>query len=337
MKDRRRRPLGLREQVTRARGADAHDHLDELGSGHREERNTGFACNRPGEQRLPGAGRPAQQYTARDVAAERPVPVRVAEEVDHLGKLLLRLVDAGYVGEGDALGRGGVVAARARAGKRAQRPTARRGAAKEPEEQAQQEQRRTEAKHQGLPQRRARLERLRVDHHTLVLQQIGERVRVGEGGDLGRELPASRPGGPVRIAHSPSEGALDGRAGGGDLLHVPGARLAEKDRVVGDPYPVLWLGRRRGYPVVDRQQDESEQHEQGERTPRLTWRAARTLACTGLRAHPPGRRVGLPAGRTRPVTRGHLEGWLLHPQQCSPSSFTLSSAWGRLFELPREA
>ena len=47
--------LGLLEQVTHARGADADDHLDELRRRHLEERHAGLAGDRPGQQRLAGA------------------------------------------------------------------------------------------------------------------------------------------------------------------------------------------------------------------------------------------------------------------------------------------
>ena len=46
----------------RARGADADEHLDELGSAQAEERHLGLAGHRAGEQRLAGAGRADQQH-----------------------------------------------------------------------------------------------------------------------------------------------------------------------------------------------------------------------------------------------------------------------------------
>ena len=63
--DRRSGCLRLREQVADAGGADADDHLDELGRGHREERDSGFAgdsARRAASCRCPGgrsAGRRA--------------------------------------------------------------------------------------------------------------------------------------------------------------------------------------------------------------------------------------------------------------------------------------
>ena len=64
--DRRRRLLGLREQVTHARGADADDHLDELRRRHLEERHARLAGDRARQQRLAGPGRAAEQHAARD-------------------------------------------------------------------------------------------------------------------------------------------------------------------------------------------------------------------------------------------------------------------------------
>ena len=47
--DRRRQLAGLLEQVAHPRGADAHEHFDELRSGYRQERDIGFTRNRPGQ------------------------------------------------------------------------------------------------------------------------------------------------------------------------------------------------------------------------------------------------------------------------------------------------
>ena len=47
--------LALLEQVADARGADADEHLDEVGAADREERHVGFARDRAREQRLAGS------------------------------------------------------------------------------------------------------------------------------------------------------------------------------------------------------------------------------------------------------------------------------------------
>ena len=68
--DRGGRLLGLGEQVPHAGGADADDHLDELRGRHLEEGDAGLAGHRSREQRLAGAGEPAEQHAARDPAAQ---------------------------------------------------------------------------------------------------------------------------------------------------------------------------------------------------------------------------------------------------------------------------
>ncbi len=49
--------LALLEQVAHARGPDAHEHLDEVGTGDREERHVGLTRDGLGEQRLARARR----------------------------------------------------------------------------------------------------------------------------------------------------------------------------------------------------------------------------------------------------------------------------------------
>ena len=91
----------------------------------REERHARLARDRAREQRLAGARAAREQHAARDPAAERLVLLRVLEEVDDLGQLVLGLVDAGDVLERDALA--ALDALRARAAERAQGPAAARG------------------------------------------------------------------------------------------------------------------------------------------------------------------------------------------------------------------
>ena len=101
--DRRGGLLGLLEQVTHAAGAHADHHLDELRRRHREERHPRLAGNGPSEQRLARAWKAGQQHPLRDRRAQSPVALRLAEELDDLGQLLLDLVDPGHVGERRAL------------------------------------------------------------------------------------------------------------------------------------------------------------------------------------------------------------------------------------------
>src|SRR5947209_1259191 len=95
--DARRVLLALLEQVAHSGGADANEHLDEIGSGDREERNVRLSRDRLRQQRLPGAGRTNEQHALRDLAAELLELLRILEEVDDLAQLFLGFVDAGDV------------------------------------------------------------------------------------------------------------------------------------------------------------------------------------------------------------------------------------------------
>ena len=101
--DRRRRLLGLLEQVAHPRGAHADDRLDELRGRQREERGVRLARHRPRQQRLAGPGRAVEQHPVRNARPEPGVALRVLEEVDDLDELVLGLVDPGHVVEGDPL------------------------------------------------------------------------------------------------------------------------------------------------------------------------------------------------------------------------------------------
>ena len=91
------RLLRLLEEVAHARGADADEHLDEVGAGDGEERHARLAGDRAREQRLAGAGRPVEQHALGDARAERLELLRVLEELLDLVQLLDRLVRAGDV------------------------------------------------------------------------------------------------------------------------------------------------------------------------------------------------------------------------------------------------
>ena len=126
--------VGAAEGARAARAADRVDLVDEddrrgrvpspartgRGRGRRRRRRSSRRTPTPTSRRtgtpaspatarassvLPVPGVAGQQDAARDARAELAVLVRVAEEVDDLGQLLLRLVDAGDVRERDALGR----------------------------------------------------------------------------------------------------------------------------------------------------------------------------------------------------------------------------------------
>src|SRR5262249_404724 len=99
--DARRRLLRLLEQIAYTGGADADEHLDEVGARDREERTARLACDRTREQRLTGTGRPVQQHALRDARAERLELLRVLEELLDLLELLDGLVHACDVLEAD--------------------------------------------------------------------------------------------------------------------------------------------------------------------------------------------------------------------------------------------
>ena len=99
--DARRLLLGLLEQVAHARRAHADEHLDEVGAADGEERDARLAGDRARQQRLAGSRRSDEQDALGELGAQPAEARRRLQEVDHLAQLLLRLVDAGDVGEPD--------------------------------------------------------------------------------------------------------------------------------------------------------------------------------------------------------------------------------------------
>src|SRR5690606_27597233 len=98
--DARRVGLALLEQVPYPRGPDAHEHLDEVGARHGEERPAGLARDSLRQQRLPRPRRADQQRALRQPTAETAELLRVLQELDDLLELLFRLVRTGHIGEG---------------------------------------------------------------------------------------------------------------------------------------------------------------------------------------------------------------------------------------------
>ena len=97
--DRLAHPAGLLEQVADAAGADADEHLHEVGTGDRQEADAGLTGDGAGEQGLAGAGRADEQHALGDAGADLAEPLGHAQEVDDLGDLLLDAFVAGDVGE----------------------------------------------------------------------------------------------------------------------------------------------------------------------------------------------------------------------------------------------
>ncbi len=96
---------GVLEHPPDAGGADAGVHLDEVRAAGVDERHAGFTGNRARQQRLAGPRRPDEQHALRDAAADGRVARRLAQEVDDLADLGLRLVHAGHVRERDHVAR----------------------------------------------------------------------------------------------------------------------------------------------------------------------------------------------------------------------------------------
>ena len=92
--------LGILKEVTHARGADTHEHLDEVGARHGEEWHVGLACHGFGQKGLASARRTHEEHSLGDLAAEVGVALGVLEEVDHLHDLLLGARQTGDILEG---------------------------------------------------------------------------------------------------------------------------------------------------------------------------------------------------------------------------------------------
>ena len=95
--------LALLEQIAHAAGAHADEHLHEVRTRDREERNVGFAGDGPGQQSLTGSRRPDQQHALGNASAQLLELLRLAQELDDLPQLFLGLIDAGHVLERDFL------------------------------------------------------------------------------------------------------------------------------------------------------------------------------------------------------------------------------------------
>ena len=95
--DRRSLRLGLLKEVAHAAGADAHEHLDKVGTRDAKERHARLAGNGLGQQRFTGARRAHQQHATRDLGAQLAIAIRIAQEVTDLLELLDCLVHAGNV------------------------------------------------------------------------------------------------------------------------------------------------------------------------------------------------------------------------------------------------
>ena len=94
--------LGLLEEVADAGGADADEHLDKLRAGDGEEGHASLAGNGLGEERLTGTGGTNEEHTLGDLGTDVGEALGALEELDNLHEVVLGLVDARDVVEGDA-------------------------------------------------------------------------------------------------------------------------------------------------------------------------------------------------------------------------------------------
>src|ERR1700687_740710 len=99
--DARRNLLRLFEEVANPSGANADEHLHELGGADGEERNLRLARDRARHQCLAGAGRPRKKDAVRDSSADLGVARRLPKVIDDLLEVFLGLLIRGDVGEGD--------------------------------------------------------------------------------------------------------------------------------------------------------------------------------------------------------------------------------------------
>ena len=97
--------LGLLEQVTNLAGTHAHEHFNELGTTHGEERNIGFTGHSLGQHGFAGTGRAYEQHALRHGGTDVLVLVGVMQVVDNFFQVFLCFVLAGHIGELDAVGR----------------------------------------------------------------------------------------------------------------------------------------------------------------------------------------------------------------------------------------
>ena len=187
--DARRVLLGLLEHVTDAAGADANEHFHEIRSRDREEGNARLAGDGLGRQRLAGARRADEQHAARDLPAEALELLRVAQEFHDLLQILLGLLDAGDVREGDAgVLRRDETGARAAEGERPAIAATHvvHGVARHPQRNADEDHDGQQRPHQAAQQARPR--RRDGRHLDVVAAQHGEGVGVFR--REGRDRPA---------------------------------------------------------------------------------------------------------------------------------------------------
>ena len=101
--DRRRRALGLIEQIAHAARAHAHKHLHKIRTGNREEGHARFARNRAGQQRFARARRAHQKYALGNARAHLGEPIRRLQEFHNFLQLVALFIRARHILECDAV------------------------------------------------------------------------------------------------------------------------------------------------------------------------------------------------------------------------------------------
>src|SRR4029077_13660490 len=89
--------LALFEQITHPARAISDEHFHKVGAGNREERNIGFACNRPSQQRFTCARRSNQQNSLGNPPTQFLELLRLAQELDDLPEFFFGLIHASHV------------------------------------------------------------------------------------------------------------------------------------------------------------------------------------------------------------------------------------------------
>src|SRR5829696_7347941 len=190
--DRRGVLAGLLEEVANATSADPHEQLHELGGAQGEERNPRLARDGPRQERLARSRRSHQEHAFGGRPTKASVLLGILEEVHYLDQLVLGLVYAGDVLEGDPGALLLVVTAGAAPADSCEGPAHAAAlplrAPIKPDVASDQEQRRSEGEEQRLPQATAFLYRLGTDLDPVVDQELLQAgIRYHEGGEHGGE------------------------------------------------------------------------------------------------------------------------------------------------------
>src|SRR5919106_840903 len=246
---------------------------------------------------------PPPPRALRDGRPQPAVAVGVLQEVDDLDELLLRLVDAGHVGEGRSPF-GHLVPLRPRSAQPADAAGAGGGRpAYEHDEEAHEEERRPEAEDQRQPERPRLLQGLGTDDDVLADERL-EEVVLGEGRAHGLEALRGLAVLARRVRELLLELALDVLPPRPDLSDVAPVDLLAEDRV-RDLDPSGAVGDEEDDQPVDREEREQEPPE----PPAARQAAARSCAVALLRLgplalDPPRGRLG--AAPLRPLALAFL-------------------------------